>query len=240
MRRWRPRTRCSGCAVLPARPPGRVVVVGAGKASAAMAQAVEQAWDGPLSGLVVTRYGHAVPCARIEIVQAAHPVPDAAGDGGRAPDRSELVSGLAADDLVHRADLRRRLGAAGGARAGDDTGRQASGQRRAAALSGASISEMNCVRRHLSAIKGGRLGAAVPFPARVVTLLISDVPGDDPAVTSPPARPWRDPTTLRARAGHRCGRQHRRAGRGAGALESAGLRIGQAGRPATGPQRPIA
>ena len=88
-------------AFLPERPSGKVVVVGAGKASARMAQAVEQAWDGPLTGLVVTRYGHAVPCRHIEVVEAAHPVPDAAGE--RAARRIlELVSGLGADDLVWR------------------------------------------------------------------------------------------------------------------------------------------
>ncbi len=163
---------------LPQPPRGRLIVVGAGKASAAMAQAVEQHWPGPLSGLVVTRYGYAAPCARIEIVEAAHPVPDAAGM--HAAERMlAMVRGLGADDLVLclisgggsallplpapglTLELKQSLG-------------------RALLASGATISEFNCVRRHLSGIKGGRLGAAC-HPARVLTLLMSDVPGDRPA-----------------------------------------------------------
>ncbi|MGH3603080.1 MAG: glycerate kinase type-2 family protein, partial [Pseudonocardiaceae bacterium] len=164
---------------LPVRPPGRVVVVGAGKASARMAQAVEQAWDGPLSGLVVTRYGHAVPGTRVEIVQAAHPVPDAAGE--RAARRIlELVSDLGADDLVLAlisggGSALLTLPAPGITLADKQT------INTALLRSGASIAAMNLVRRHLSAIKGGRLAAAA-FPAATVGLLISDVPGDDPAV----------------------------------------------------------
>ncbi|QFU16090.1 glycerate kinase type-2 family protein [Microvirga thermotolerans] len=176
---------------LPARPRGRTIVVGAGKASAAMARAVERAWDGPLEGLVVTRYGHAVPCERIEIVEAAHPVPDAAGM--RAAGRIlRMVSGLSADDLVLC------LISGGGSALLSLPGpgltladKQA--VNRALLNSGANIAEMNCVRKHLSAIKGGRLAAAAA-PARVVTLLISDVPGDDPSViASGPTVP--DPTT---------------------------------------------
>jgi glycerate 2-kinase len=164
---------------LPARPPGRVVVVGAGKASARMAQAVEQAWEGPLSGLVVTRYGHAVPCSRVQVVQAAHPVPDAAGE--RAARRIlELVSDLDADDLVLA------LISGGGSAllalpAPGITLADKQAINTALLRSGASIAAMNVVRKHLSAIKGGRLAAAA-FPAATVGLLISDVPGDDPAI----------------------------------------------------------
>ncbi|AEI77402.1 hydroxypyruvate reductase TtuD [Cupriavidus necator N-1] len=176
---------------LPPPPRGRTVVIGAGKASAAMANALEAAWPGPLEGLVVTRYGYAVPCSRIEIVEAAHPVPD---DAGLAASQRmlELVAGLGEDDLVIC------LVSGGGSSllplplAGitlDDKQRV----NRALLKSGATISEMNCVRRHLSAIKGGRLAAAC-YPARVLNLLISDVPGDDPIdIASGPTVP--DPTT---------------------------------------------
>lgn len=163
---------------LPEPPKGRLVVIGAGKASAAMARAVEEHWSGPLSGLVVTRYGYAVPCDRIEIVEAAHPVPDAAGLVA-ARRILERVRGLTADDLV--LCLISGGGSAllplplDGVTLED---KQAVG--RALLKSGAAISEINCVRRHLSAVKGGRLGVAC-HPARVLTLLISDVPGDDPA-----------------------------------------------------------
>ena len=180
---------------LPAPPPGRTIVIGAGKASAAMAQALEQHWQGPkaaLSGLVVTRYDYAVPCEHIEIVEAAHPVPDAAGE--RAAARIlEYVQGLTADDLViclisGGGSALLTLPAAGLTL--DD--KQAINK--ALLKSGANITEMNCVRKHLSAIKGGRLAAACA-PAKVVTLTISDVPGDDPAViASGPTVP--DPTTF--------------------------------------------
>ena len=162
---------------LPPPPRGRTVVIGAGKASAAMARALEDHWDGPLEGLVVTRYGYQVPCRRIEIVQAAHPVPDAAGL--RAAERiRSLVSGLRAEDLVIA------LISGGGssllvAPAAGLTLADKQAVNKTLLASGATISEMNCVRRHLSAIKGGRLAAAC-HPARLVTLLISDVPGDDP------------------------------------------------------------
>ena len=162
---------------LPPTPKGRLIVIGAGKAAAAMAQAVEAHWPRPLSGLVVTRHGHAVPCTRIDVVEAAHPVPDAAGE--RAAQRLlQLVQGLHADDTV--LCLMSGGGSAllplalPGLSLAD---KQALSQ--ALLASGASISEMNCVRRHLSAIKGGRLAAAC-HPARVVNLLLSDVPGDDP------------------------------------------------------------
>lgn len=179
---------------LPALPRGRLIVIGAGKASAAMARAVEDHWPGPksqLGGLVVTRYGYAVPCEHIEIVEAAHPVPDAAGL--KAAERMlALVQGLTADDMVLC------LISGGGSSllplpiAGLSL-QDKQDVNRALLKSGATISEMNCVRRHLSAIKGGRLAAAC-HPARVLTLLISDVPGDDPTdIASGPTVP--DPTT---------------------------------------------
>jgi hydroxypyruvate reductase len=176
---------------LPKVPRGRLIVVGAGKASAAMARVVEDNWQGPLSGLVVTRYGYAVPCKRIEIVEAAHPVPDSAGM--RAAQRIlELVGNLHEDDLVLC------LISGGGSAlmplpAEGLTLDMKQHVSRALLASGATISEMNCVRRHLSAIKGGRLGAAC-FPAQVLTLLISDVPGDRPVdIASGPT--VADPTT---------------------------------------------
>jgi glycerate 2-kinase len=171
--------------------PGRTVVVGAGKASAAMARAFETLWPGPLEGLVLTRYGHTAPCDQIEIVEAGHPVPDAAGRQAAARILA-LAHGLGPDDqLVF-------LASGGGSAllslpapglTLDDKQRIT----RALLRSGATISEINTVRKHLSAIKGGRLAAAAA-PARIVTLAISDVPGDDPAViASGPTVP--DPTT---------------------------------------------
>lgn len=176
---------------LPPPPKGRTIVIGAGKASAAMARALEDHWAGPLEGLVVTRYGYEVPCARIEIVQAAHPVPDAAGIEAAERIR-QLVTGLTADDLVIA------LISGGGSSllvAPGEGLTLADKQAVNTALlhSGASISEMNCVRRHLSSLKGGRL-AAQCHPAQVWTLLISDVPGDDPIdIASGPT--VADPTT---------------------------------------------
>lgn len=177
---------------LPKPPKGRTLVVGAGKAAATMAQAVEAHWQGGLDGLVITRYGHHAPCRRIEVVEAAHPVPDAAG---RAAAERVLakVHGLSADDLVLC------LISGGGSAlmalpAPGLTLEDKQAINRALLKSGANIGEMNCVRKHLSAIKGGRLAVAA-HPARVVTLLISDVPGDDPAViASGPTVP--DPTTF--------------------------------------------
>jgi hydroxypyruvate reductase len=177
---------------LPPPPPGRTVVVGAGKAAAAMARAVEERWNGPLEGLVVTRYGHAVPTRRIEVVEAAHPVPD---DSGRhAAERMlAMVQGLGSDDLV----LCLISGGGSALLALPSSGVPLEDKRTVTARllrSGATIHEINTVRKHLSAIKGGRLGAAAA-PARVVTLAISDVAGDDPAViASGPTVP--DPTTF--------------------------------------------
>jgi glycerate 2-kinase len=176
---------------LPPRPAGRMLVVGAGKASAAMARAVEDNIEGPLEGLVVTRYGYAVPCERIEIVEAAHPVPDAAGIEAARRIR-EMVAGLTADDLV----LCLISGGGSALLAAPAPGLTLADKQAVSKVllkSGANISEMNCVRRHLSALKGGRLAAAC-HPAKVVTLLISDVPGDDPIdIASGPTVP--DPTT---------------------------------------------
>lgn len=176
---------------LPPPPRGRLVVVGAGKASAAMARAVEDHWEGPLEGLVVTRYGYGVPCRRVEIVEAAHPIPDASGlEAARRI--LEKVSGLGPDDLV----LCLISGGGSALLPAPAPGITLEDKQRVnAALlrSGATISEMNCVRRHLSAIKGGRLAAAC-HPAQVLALLISDVPGDDPIdIASGPTVP--DPTT---------------------------------------------
>ena len=176
---------------LPEPPKGRLIVIGAGKASAEMARAFEALWPGPLSGLVVTRYGYAVPCQRIEIVEAAHPVPDFAGlDAARRI--LELVEGLTADDLV--VSLISGGGSALLPLPGEGLNLAEKQEVNQALLkSGATISEMNCVRRHLSGIKGGRLAAAC-YPARVFTLLISDVPGDDPInIASGPT--VADPTT---------------------------------------------
>jgi glycerate 2-kinase len=176
---------------LPTAPRGRTIVIGAGKASAAMARALEEAWSGPLTGVVVTRYGHGVACRRIEVLEASHPVPDAAGVAA-ARRILESVQGLSAADLVLC------LISGGGssllalplAGVSLDDKQQVS---RALLASGATIGEINCVRRHLSAIKGGRLAAAC-HPAQVVTLAISDVPGDNPIdIASGPT--VADPTT---------------------------------------------
>jgi glycerate 2-kinase len=172
---------------LPEPPKGRTIVVGAGKASAAMAQALEQAWAGPpLSGLVVTRYGYAVPCKTIEIVEAAHPVPDAAGLAA-AHRMMQLVGDLTADDLVIA------LISGGGSAlltlpAVGITLAEKQELNRQLLACGMSIHDMNCVRKHFSQIKGGRLAAATR--AKVVTLVVSDIPGDNPAlVASGPTLP---------------------------------------------------
>ncbi|HEV7372689.1 glycerate kinase [Arenibaculum sp.] len=164
---------------LPDPPAGRTVVVGAGKAAAAMARTVDRHWNGPLSGLVVTRYGHGAPAGRIEVVEASHPVPDAAGRAAAAR-IVELASGLGPDDLLLC------LISGGGSAllalpAPGLTLEDKQAVARALLRSGADIAEMNCVRKHLSAIKGGRLAASA-HPARLVTLAVSDVPGDDLAV----------------------------------------------------------
>jgi glycerate 2-kinase len=164
-------------AALPSPPRGRTVVVGAGKAAASMARAVEQAWPGPISGLVVTRYGHGVPCERIEVVEASHPVPDAAGSAAAAR-ILDLVRDLGPDDLV----LALISGGGSALLALPAPGITLDDKRvvtTALLRSGATIGAMNTVRKHLSAIKGGRLALAA-YPAPVVTLAISDVPGDDP------------------------------------------------------------
>ena len=177
---------------LPSLPNGRTLVVGAGKASAAMAQAVEAHWPGALSGLIVTRYGAGTPCRKIEIVEAAHPVPDAKGREA-ARRILDLAASARPDDLLLA------LISGGGSAllalpADGVTLEDKQAVNRALLNSGATIAEMNCVRKHLSAIKGGRLAAAAA-PAKVVTLLISDVPGDDPAtIASGPTVP--DPTTF--------------------------------------------
>ncbi len=177
---------------LPAPPKGRTIVVGAGKGAAAMARAVEDHWQGPLEGLVVTRYGHGVPTGRIKVIEAAHPVPDAAGREAAAR-VLQSVQGLTADDLVlclisGGGSALLALPAEGVTL---DDKRAVTG---ALLRSGATIHEINAVRKHLSAIKGGRLGASA-FPAHVVTIVISDVPGDDLSViASGPTVP--DPSTF--------------------------------------------
>lgn len=164
-------------AALPSRPAGRLVVVGGGKASARMAEAVETVW-GPCEGLVVTRYGHARPLRGVEIVEAAHPVPDEAGIGATRR-MLDLLDGLGPDDtalaLISGGGSALLCAPALGLTLAD---KQALG--RALLASGAPIGEINAVRKQLSAVKGGRLAAAA-WPARMLALLISDVPGDDPA-----------------------------------------------------------
>jgi len=171
---------------------GRTLVIGAGKAAAAMARTVETHWPGPVEGLVVTRYGHGAPCDRIEVVEAAHPVPDEAGR--RAAERIlALAAEAGPDDLV----LCLISGGGSALLAAPAPGLALEDKQAVATTllrSGASIDEINAVRKHLSAIKGGRLAAAAA-PARVVTLAISDVPGDDPAtIASGPT--VADPTTF--------------------------------------------
>jgi len=170
---------------------GRTLVIGAGKGAAAMAKVVEQQWSGKVEGLVVTRYGHGADCQHIEVVEAAHPVPDEAGRAA-AGRILQKVQGLSENDLVLC------LISGGGsallsAPAPGITLEQKQAINKALLKSGATIAEINCVRKHLSAIKGGRLALACA-PAKVITLLISDIPGDDPGViASGPTLP--DPTT---------------------------------------------
>lgn len=177
---------------LPVRPVGRTIVIGAGKASAAMAKAVEASWSGAIEGLVVTRYGHGAACNRIEIVEASHPVPDEAGrDAARR--MLDMVSDLSEDDLVLC------LISGGGSAllalpAPGLTLEDKQAVTNALLRSGATIQEINCVRKHLSAIKGGRLAVACA-PATVLSLVISDVAGDDlTAIASGPT--VGDPTSF--------------------------------------------
>ncbi|WP_135450583.1 glycerate kinase type-2 family protein [Tabrizicola caldifontis] len=176
---------------LPARPRGRTVVVGAGKGAAQLAAAFERLWDGPLGGVVVTRYGYGCPTRSIRVMEAAHPVPDPAGLAASAA-LFDAVRGLGPDDLVVA------LVCGGGSALlpcppGNLTLEDEVALNRALLASGAPISVMNAIRKQVSGIKGGRLAAAC-HPARVVTLVVSDVPGDDPAqVASGPTVP--DATT---------------------------------------------
>ncbi|CAA7611460.1 putative hydroxypyruvate reductase [Magnetospirillum sp. LM-5] len=165
-------------AFLPAPPKGRTIVIGAGKAAASMAHVVEAHWPGPLTGLVVTRTGHGAACSRIRVVEAGHPLPDADGLAAAAL-IFDMVGGLTADDLV----LFLASGGGSALLALPAPGIDLADKRAVGAAllrSGAPIADINCVRKHLSSIKGGRLAAAA-FPARFVTLAISDVPGDDPS-----------------------------------------------------------
>jgi hydroxypyruvate reductase len=173
---------------LPEKPKGRCIVIGAGKASAAMAAALDRAWpDVDLSGLVVTRYGHAVQAGRVRIMEAAHPIPD---DNSETAARQILaaVGGLTANDLV----VALMSGGGSSLMTLPPVGMTLEDKRalnRELLRSGATIAEFNTVRKHLSGIKGGRLAAAA-YPARVVTLVISDIPGDDPAlIASGPTLP---------------------------------------------------
>jgi glycerate 2-kinase len=190
---------------LPPKPlSGRCIVVGGGKSAAVMAAALEKAWpDVALTGTVVTRYGHAVPTKQIEVIEASHPVPDDNSARG-ALRLLERVRGLTKDDLV----IALMSGGASALLAAPVPGLTLADKQainRTLLACGANITEMNAVRKHLSAIKGGRLAAAA-WPARVVTLAISDVPGDDPAVigsgpTVPDATTFADARALIARYG---------------------------------------
>ncbi|OYW90973.1 MAG: glycerate kinase, partial [Pseudomonadales bacterium 32-61-5] len=164
---------------LPADRSGRAIVIGAGKAAAAMAEAIEAAWEGEISGLVVTRYGHGDDCRKIEVVEAAHPVPDDAGE--RVARRVlEMVSNLDESDRV----IFLLSGGGSSLLALPAEGISLADKQainKALLRSGAHIGEMNCVRKHLSAIKGGRLAKAC-WPASVYTYAISDVPGDEATV----------------------------------------------------------
>ena len=190
---------------LPPKPTkGRTIVVGGGKSAAVMAAALEDAWpDVAMQGVVVTRYGHAVPTKRIEVIEAAHPVPDANSQKG-AQRLLQAVQGLTADDLV----IALISGGASALLAAPAPGLTLEDKQainKALLACGANITEMNAVRKHLSAIKGGRLAAAAA-PARIVTMAISDVPGDDPAVigsgpTVPDRTTFADARALIARFG---------------------------------------
>ncbi|TKT77615.1 glycerate kinase [Aquamicrobium sp. LC103] len=172
---------------LPKRPKGRTIVIGAGKGSAQMARALEQAWEGPLEGVVVTRYGYGTPCERIEIIEAAHPVPDEAGLSASRR-LFDAVKGLTADDLV----VALISGGGSALLPAPPEGMALADEiavNEALLASGAPISAMNTIRKHLSTIKGGRLALAA-HPAKVVSLVVSDIPGDNPAyVASGPTVP---------------------------------------------------
>ena len=174
---------------LPPKPKGRVIVIGAGKGAAQLAAAFETLWDGSLSGVVVTRYGYAVPCQRITVLEAAHPVPDQAGLAASQA-LFDAVRGLTADDLV----VALICGGGSALLPCPQVGLTLEDEialNRALLASGAPISVLNAIRKQISKIKGGRLAAAC-YPARVVSLVVSDVPGDDPAqVASGPTVPDR-------------------------------------------------
>lgn len=166
---------------LPAKPRGRTIVIGAGKGSAQMAAALEDMWDGPLEGVVVTRYGYAAPCRSIEVLEAAHPVPDGNGRAG-ARRLLDAVRNLTSDDLV----IALISGGGSALLPAPPPGLTLDDEiavNRALLASGAPIGAMNAVRKHVSTIKGGRLAAAA-FPARVVSLIVSDIPGDKPSLIS--------------------------------------------------------
>jgi glycerate 2-kinase len=177
---------------LPEKPKGRTVVIGAGKGAAQMAAAFEQLWDGPLSGVIVTRYGYAAPCQHVKVLEASHPVPDEAGLVASAA-LFETVRDLSADELV----VALVCGGGSSLLPSPPEGLTLADEQalnEALLASGAPIGAMNAIRKHCSTIKGGRLAKAA-YPARVVSLVVSDVPGDDPAqVASGPTVP--DDVTL--------------------------------------------
>ena len=177
---------------LPEKPKGRTVVIGAGKGAAQMAAAFEQLWDGPLSGVIVTRYGYAAPCQHVKVLEASHPVPDEAGLAASAA-LFDAVRDLSADDLV----VALVCGGGSSLLPSPPEGLTLADEQalnEALLASGAPIGAMNAIRKHCSTIKGGRLAQAA-YPALVVSLVVSDVPGDDPAqVASGPTVP--DDVTL--------------------------------------------
>lgn len=166
---------------LPAKPKGRTIVIGAGKGAAQLARAFERAWDGPIEGVVVTRYGYAGPCERIRVLEAAHPVPDEAGLAASKV-LLDQVTGLTKDDLV----VALVCGGGSALLPSPPEGLTLADEiavNEALLASGAPISAMNTIRKHVSTIKGGRLAAAAA-PARVVSLIVSDIPGDNPALVA--------------------------------------------------------